>query len=92
MEHNADRVLVFHRWKGPEHYLVVSTLNDFGWPDGYRVPNPVGNGSWREIFSSDATIYGGTGISNEGEIESVDGQLTVKTPARGFVVLRHLPG
>lgn len=92
MVHNADRVLAFHRWKGPEHYLVVSTLNDFGWPDGYRIPNPVGNGSWREIFSSDATIYGGAGVSNEGEIETVDGQLTVKTPARGFVVLRHLPG
>ena len=89
--HNADRVLAFHRWKGPEHYLVVATLNDFGWPDGYRVPTPVGNGSWREIFSSDATIYGGGGLTNEGELETVDGQLTLKMPARGFIVLRHLP-
>jgi 1,4-alpha-glucan branching enzyme len=91
MVHNADRVLAFHRWKGPEHYLVVATLNDFGWPEGYRVPTPIADGSWREIFSSDATIYGGGGVANEGEIETVDGHLTVKMPARGFIVLRHLP-
>jgi 1,4-alpha-glucan branching enzyme len=89
--HNADRVLAFHRWKGPEHYLVVTTLSDFGWPDGYRVPTPVDAGSWREIFSSDAAIYGGGGICNDGELETEDGQLTVKLPARGFIVLRHLP-
>jgi len=89
--HNADRVLAFHRWKGPEHYLVIATLNDFGWPEGYRVPSPVEKGSWREIFTSDASIYGGSGISNEGELVTVDGQLVVKMPARGFVVLRHLP-
>ncbi|MEI9949042.1 MAG: alpha-amylase family glycosyl hydrolase [Pseudomonadota bacterium] len=91
LAHNADRVLAFHRWKGPEHYLVVTTLNDFGWPDGYRIPVPVENGSWREIFSSDATIYGGAGVSNEGELEINDGHLSVKMPARGFIVLRHLP-
>jgi len=89
--HNADRVLAFHRWKGPEHYLVITTLNDFGWPDGYQVPAPVEQGSWRQIFCSDATLYGGAGVSNEGELEAVEGKLTVKMPARGFVVLRHLP-
>jgi 1,4-alpha-glucan branching enzyme len=90
--HNADRVLAFHRWKGPEHYLVVTTLSDFGWPEGYEVPAPTGaNGNWREIFSSDAKIYGGAGVSNEGELEQVEGKLRVKMPARGFVVLRYLP-
>ncbi len=90
--HNADRVLAFHRWKGPEHYLVVTTLNDFGWPEGYEVPAPgPANGNWREIFSSDAKIYGGAGVSNAGELEQVDGKILVKMPARGFVVLRYLP-
>jgi 1,4-alpha-glucan branching enzyme len=90
--HNADRVLVFRRWKGPEHYLVIATLNDFGWPDGYEVTVPnVATGNWREIFSSDAEVYGGTGVSNEGEIEVVDGKITARVPARGFIVLRHLP-
>jgi 1,4-alpha-glucan branching enzyme len=90
--HNADRVLAFHRWKGPEHYLVVSTLSDFGWPDGYQIPSPpVANGNWREIFSSDARIYGGGGVSNEGALAVEDGNIVVRLPARGFVVLRHLP-
>jgi 1,4-alpha-glucan branching enzyme len=90
--HNADRVLAFHRWKGPEHYLVLSTLSDKGWPDGYRLQPPaVATGSWREIFSSDAREYGGDGVSNGAELEPVDGQLLLKLPARGFVVLRHVP-
>jgi 1,4-alpha-glucan branching enzyme len=90
--HNADRFLVFHRWKGPEHYLVVATLSDFGWPDGYEIPTPsAAGGAWREIFSSDAKIYGGAGVSNESELETVAGKISVRMPARGFVVLRHLP-
>jgi 1,4-alpha-glucan branching enzyme len=91
--HNADRVLIFHRWKGPEHYLVVATLSDFGWPDGYRITPPaVATGSWREIFSSDAKEYDGNGVVNEeSEIEVIDGQLPVRLPARGFIVLRHIP-
>jgi 1,4-alpha-glucan branching enzyme len=90
--HNADRVVVFRRWKGPEHYLVIATLNDFGWPDGYQVASPaVATGNWREIFSSDLEAYDGTGVTNEGEIAVVDGKITVKVPARGFIVLRHLP-
>jgi 1,4-alpha-glucan branching enzyme len=90
--HNADRVLAFHRWKGPEHYLVVSTLSDTGWPDGYEINAPaVATGDWREIFNSDAVAYGGSGLSNDGSVEAKDGSLTLKLPARSFVVLRHLP-
>ncbi|MEO8900720.1 MAG: alpha-amylase family glycosyl hydrolase, partial [Polyangiaceae bacterium] len=90
--HNADRVLAFHRWSGPEHYMVISTLSDFGYPDGYTVSVPDDtNGDWREIFTSDATVYGGAGISNESEVPTVSGALTVKLPARGFVVMRHTP-
>ncbi len=90
--HNADRVLVFHRWKGPEHYLVASTLSDAGYPEGYEVKTPVvATGTWREIFNSDALAYGGAGVSNQHSLEANDGILTLKLPARGFVVLRHLP-
>jgi 1,4-alpha-glucan branching enzyme len=90
--HNADRVLAFQRWSGPEHYMVVSTLSDFGYPDGYTVSVPSdAPGHWREIFSSDATLYGGAGVSNEERVPTVDGEITVKLPARGFIVLRHVP-
>ena len=89
--HNADRVLAFHRWRGPEHYIVIATLSDVGFPDGYTVRAPAETGDWREIFSSDDAIYGGSNVSNEAEIAAVDGELTVRVPARGFVVLRHMP-
>lgn len=90
--HNADRVLAFHRWRGPEHYLVVATLSDAGFPDGYTVNVPHdATGAWRELFTSDASIYGGGGITNEGDISVEDGQMSVKLPPRGFVVLRHMP-
>jgi 1,4-alpha-glucan branching enzyme len=90
--HNADRVLAFHRWKGPEHYLVVSTLSDTGFPDGYSVTVPNDAvGTWREIFTSDALKYGGGGVTNSQDIAVDDGAITVSVPARGFVVLRHTP-
>ncbi len=87
--HNAERVLAFQRWSGPEHYMVISTLSDFGYPDGYTVSVPDdARGSYREIFSSDAKIYGG--LQRRGN-PATEGELTVKLPARGFVVLRHMP-
>jgi 1,4-alpha-glucan branching enzyme len=90
--HNADRVLAFHRWGGPEHYLIISTLSDAGYPDGYTVTVPDdARGLWREIFTSDASLYGGSGISNSEELSAAEGTLTVKLPARSFIVLRHMP-
>jgi 1,4-alpha-glucan branching enzyme len=96
LAHNQDRVLAFHRWKGPEHYLVVATLSDHGWPDGYelRAQNLL-PGRWREIFSSDSAWYDGAGVSNEEELAATnDGQenkIVLNLPARGFVVLRRIP-
>jgi 1,4-alpha-glucan branching enzyme len=102
LTHNHDRVIAFHRYKGPEHYLVVATLSDRGWPDGYELIAPgLVPGRWREIFSSDSTWYGGSGVSNEGELmaESTEHgangdrqtRLVVKLAARAFVVLRRIP-
>lgn len=90
--HNVDRLIAFHRWRGPEHYLVVGTLSDFGWPNGYELRAPgILAGSWREIFSSDRAVFGGDGVSNEHHLESPGGSLWLKIPARGFVVLRRVP-
>lgn len=90
--HNTDRVLAFHRWSGPEHYLVVSTLSDTGFPEGYPIPVPAdAQGTWREIFTSDAEVFGGSGVSNEANLDVTDSKLSVRTPPRGFVVLRHVP-
>jgi len=92
LAHDADRTIAFHRWAGPEHYLVVATLSDQGFPAGYAVPIPAdAAGLWREIFTSDDPLYGGDGVSNEAVLAVADGKLTLKVPARGFVVLRHVP-
>jgi len=90
--HNADRVLAFHRWKGPEHYIVAATLSNHGWSDGYDLPVPnMPTGSWREIFSSDWEEYGGAGVCNADELHPEEGRLKLRLPARGFVVVRHVP-
>jgi 1,4-alpha-glucan branching enzyme len=91
--HNDDRVLAFRRWKGAEEYLVLATLSDHGWPDGYQLTSRgLMTGEWMEIFTSDAPRYGGAGVSNGAVvIRTGDHNLKVKLPARGFVVLRRLP-
>jgi hypothetical protein len=91
LTHNADRLLVFHRWKGPEHYLVIATLSDTGWPEGYDILLPQGSlPRWREIFSSDAPHFGGDGVANTA-LAATDGVLRVNLPARGLIVLRQMP-
>lgn len=90
--HNADRILAFQRWRGPESYMVIATLRDDGYPEGYTVNVPLeARGQWREIFTSDATIYGGAGVSNVTDVSVEGGKMKVRLPARGFVVLRHAP-
>jgi len=92
LAHNSDRLLAFRRWKGPEHYLVIASLSDKGWPDGYELHAPgLRRGRWREIFSSDESFYGGNGVSNDRELVAPDEVLVLKVPARGFVVLRQVP-
>jgi 1,4-alpha-glucan branching enzyme len=92
LTHNRDRVLAFHRWKGPEHYLVVATLSDRGWSDGYELRSQnLLAGRWREIFTSDSAWYDGAGVGNTDELHSAAGELTLRLPARGFVVLRRVP-
>ena len=90
--HNDHRVLAFRRWKGSEEYLIVATLSDRGWPEGYRLEGAgLMEGHWLEIFSSDETRYGGAGVTNGPEVLSAGRTITVKVPARGFVVLRRIP-
>jgi 1,4-alpha-glucan branching enzyme len=52
--HNADRVLAFHRWVEGlgRDVIVVASLSETTYWD-YPLPFPVG-GSWHEVFNSDA--------------------------------------
>jgi 1,4-alpha-glucan branching enzyme len=93
LAHNGDRLIVFHRSKGPEHYLIAATLSDIGWPGGYDLEGQgLPDGRWREIFSSDAVEYNGEGVTNEAsELDAENGKLCLRIPPRGFIVMRRVP-
>jgi len=48
----------------------------------------IPNVSWKEVFKSDADVYGGQNMGNGGAtIRSNQGHLNVVIPDNGFVVL-----
>jgi 1,4-alpha-glucan branching enzyme len=88
---NENRVLAFTRWHDQESILVVASLNDQPFTDGYYIRHPAVGGRFREIFNSDAAIYGGKNIGNLGATVDGDGDgLRVVIPANAVVVLQRL--
>jgi 1,4-alpha-glucan branching enzyme len=85
---DAGRVLAFRRGA----FLVAASLADNAYdePD-YRIEHPsLAGAPWREVFNSDAVVYGGGDVGNRGETLWPSGNaLDVVIPARGFVILRH---
>jgi 1,4-alpha-glucan branching enzyme len=56
----------------------------------YRLPVPFA-GTWREVFNSDSSHYGGTNVGNVGEVRTLDGpepelNLTIPPLAAIFLV------
>ncbi len=88
---NANRVIAFKRWSGDEEVIVVASLNNAPFADGYGIEKDqlaIPDGDWKEIFNSDASVYGGHNTGNGGAvIPSSRGRLNTKIPANGFVVL-----
>ena len=88
--HDANRVLAFRCWTTAEDMLVVGSLNDWAFRDGYRIQDTrIADGQWREIFNSDADIYGGSGLFNAGTIASSGGVISVNLPANSVFVLQR---
>jgi 1,4-alpha-glucan branching enzyme len=87
--HNANRVIAFRRWDRNEEFLVVASLNNRPFASGYIIENPrLGGGLWREVFNSDAEVYGGNNVGNFGKaIFSNNGRINIVIPANGFVAL-----
>lgn len=90
--HNANRVIAFRRWNENEELLIVASLNNYPFTSNYTIEsNRIGNGSWKEIFNSDASLYGGNNVGNlDGSITSSNGQIDIIIPANGFVVCQRL--
>jgi 1,4-alpha-glucan branching enzyme len=87
---NPNRVIAFKRWSGDEEVIIVASLNNTSFANGYVIEKDllaVPNAGWKEIFNSDAAIYGGQNMGNWGAIiPSTQGRLNVVIPASGFVV------
>jgi 1,4-alpha-glucan branching enzyme len=66
---DPNRVIAFTRRDGQTEVLVVASLNNHPFQNGYRIetdPNRLPAGSWRETFNSDSDIYGGANVGNLG--------------------------
>jgi 1,4-alpha-glucan branching enzyme len=87
---NPNRVIAFKRWNGDEEVIIVASLNNTSFSNGYVIEKDLlamPNAGWKEIFNSDAAIYGGQNMGNGGAtIPSKQGRLNVVIPANGFMV------
>ena len=59
--------------------------------DGYVIqtdPWRLADGQWRELFNSDAAIYGGDNVGSFGaDLPAGNGRIQLRLPANGLVVL-----
>lgn len=89
--HDANRVIAFRRWLGNSEFLVVASLNNAAFSDGYHLENSsLPDGNWIEALNSDDEAYGGHGIRNTGALTSSGGAIDVRLPAVGIVVLQRI--
>jgi 1,4-alpha-glucan branching enzyme len=90
----SNRLIAFTRLAGTENLLVVASLRNEPFLDGYVIQTDawrLPDGSWREIFNSDATVYGGNGIGNFGaDVPARGGRLQVRVPANGLLIFQKL--
>jgi 1,4-alpha-glucan branching enzyme len=86
--HDGNRILAFGRTYGPDRALILASLNNRPFESGYTIDG-IADGTWREVFNSDAALYGGWNDGNAGaDLPSQSGQFTAVIPRAGFVVFR----
>jgi 1,4-alpha-glucan branching enzyme len=92
--HNDNRVIAFTRSTSNQQLVILGSLNDAAFDRGYVVgtdPGRLSAGGWREIFNSDAAVYGGDNVGNGGATLQVSGgQINAVLPAHGFVVFERV--
>ena len=86
-------MIAFRRSTGSDELLIVASFNNRVFEeyviqtDWWRLPG----GEWRELFNSDAAIYGGANVGNlGGDVPVQDGRLKVCLPANSFVVFGRI--
>jgi 1,4-alpha-glucan branching enzyme len=90
--HNGNRVLAFRRWENDQNFLVIASLSNtpYNQPHYTIVSTKLGNETWREIFNSDAAIYGGGNVGNCGsDLRCEGGKFSCVLPANGLLVFQR---
>jgi 1,4-alpha-glucan branching enzyme len=91
--HNDHRLLVFRRWGAGEDFLVVASLNNraFDSPGYIFRAERLPDGHWKEIFNSDARVFGGANVGNMGAvIACFAGRAECVVPANGLIVFQRV--
>ncbi|MGA7428038.1 MAG: alpha-amylase family glycosyl hydrolase [Rhodoplanes sp.] len=89
--HDANRVLAFRRWLGHKEFLVVATLSNAPFADGYRISHKALRlGVFVEVLNSDSAAYGGKGVTNPRRLISAHGDFNAHLPANGIVVFQRV--
>lgn len=89
--HDEHRLLVFRRWGGGEDFLIIAGLNNrpFNSPSYRFQAERVPAGAWREVFNSDAAMFGGWNIGNAGAtIQTSGGVFECVVPACGVLLFQ----
>jgi 1,4-alpha-glucan branching enzyme len=89
---NVNRILAFRRWNESQNFLIIASFNNtpFNSPNFRLRSSRLGNETWREIFNSDAAIYGGDNIGNGGQpVIYGNGEITCVIPANALLVFKR---
>jgi len=88
----ANRLIAFTRLTETDNLLVVTSLRNQPFLDGYVIQTDASrlpDGAWHEVFNSDADIYGGNNIGNFGaDVPVSGGRIQVRVPANGLVIFQ----
>jgi len=88
--HDANRVIAFRRWLGADDFLVVASLNNAAFANGYWLASEaIADGSWIEVLNSDADVYGGANVCNPETRASSGGRIEVRIPTSGIAVFQR---
>jgi 1,4-alpha-glucan branching enzyme len=88
----SNRILAFTRSAGSDSLLVVASLRNQPFLDGYVIQTEssrLQDGAWHEVFNCDAALYGGNNVGNLGaDIPVLGGRIQARIPANGFLVFQ----
>jgi len=75
---------------GANPVAVIANMTPHG-HEGYRLPLPH-DGLWREIFNSDAAVYGGSGVGNRGVAVAEGGGAFLTLPPLATMMFEYQGG